>query len=150
MPTKCLRSAYKGNGKQKTPATLSVGIARVYCSDPNGIRTRVAALKGPCPRPLDDGAEVRIAPTAAGRETIWRKRSMRQRRVRHFPQRNPFFPRVAASLLAVSARKQRILRNSSCPLTARFVIKLTALGVLLQFPSPCPPRGGTRARSSVG
>src|SRR5665213_3455756 len=24
--------------------------------DPNGIRTRVAALKGPCPRPLDDGA----------------------------------------------------------------------------------------------
>ena len=22
---------------------------------PNGIRTRVAALKGPCPRPLDDG-----------------------------------------------------------------------------------------------
>src|SRR5688572_12122332 len=27
------------------------------CSDdPDGIRTRVAALKGPCPRPLDDGA----------------------------------------------------------------------------------------------
>src|SRR5437763_1268636 len=25
-------------------------------SDPDGIRTRVAALKGPCPRPLDDGA----------------------------------------------------------------------------------------------
>src|SRR5207302_7992246 len=24
--------------------------------DPDGIRTRVAALKGPCPRPLDDGA----------------------------------------------------------------------------------------------
>jgi hypothetical protein len=25
-------------------------------SDPDGIRTRVTALKGPCPRPLDDGA----------------------------------------------------------------------------------------------
>ena len=25
--------------------------------DPDGIRTRVAALKGPCPRPLDDGAK---------------------------------------------------------------------------------------------
>src|SRR5262249_54793040 len=29
------------------------GVAR---TDPDGIRTRVAALKGPCPRPLDDGA----------------------------------------------------------------------------------------------
>lgn len=27
-------------------------------SDPDGIRTRVAALKGPCPRPLDDGAAI--------------------------------------------------------------------------------------------
>ena len=27
--------------------------------DPDGIRTRVAALKGPCPRPLDDGADQR-------------------------------------------------------------------------------------------
>src|SRR5262249_37060594 len=31
---------------RKAPAT----------TDPDGIRTRVAALKGPCPRPLDDGA----------------------------------------------------------------------------------------------
>ena len=31
---------------------------------PNGVRTRVSALRGPCPRPLDDGAE----PTARG---IW-------------------------------------------------------------------------------
>ena len=28
-------------------------------TDPDGIRTRVAALKGPCPRPLDDGATPR-------------------------------------------------------------------------------------------
>jgi hypothetical protein len=27
-------------------------------NDPDGIRTRVAALKGPCPRPLDDGAKM--------------------------------------------------------------------------------------------
>jgi hypothetical protein len=26
------------------------------CGGPNGIRTRVSALRGPCPRPLDDGA----------------------------------------------------------------------------------------------
>jgi len=29
----------------------------VRATDPDGIRTRVAALKGPCPRPLDDGAK---------------------------------------------------------------------------------------------
>lgn len=27
----------------------------VICGGPSGIRTRVAALKGLCPRPLDDG-----------------------------------------------------------------------------------------------
>ena len=27
-----------------------------FCSSPNGIRTRVATLRGWCPRPLDDGA----------------------------------------------------------------------------------------------
>lgn len=27
------------------------------CSDPDGIRTRVAGVKGQCPRPLDDGAK---------------------------------------------------------------------------------------------
>ena len=26
-----------------------------YASDPDGIRTRVAGVKGQCPRPLDDG-----------------------------------------------------------------------------------------------
>jgi hypothetical protein len=28
---------------------------------PNGIRTRVSALRGPCPRPLDDGAVFRVS-----------------------------------------------------------------------------------------
>ena len=31
-----------------------------FC-DPNGIRTRAAAVKGRCPRPLNDGAEKRDA-----------------------------------------------------------------------------------------
>ena len=30
--------------------------ARAAQNDPTGIRTPVAGLKGPCPRPLDDGA----------------------------------------------------------------------------------------------
>jgi hypothetical protein len=30
---------------------------RCSYGDPNGNRTRVSALKGPCPRPLDDGAD---------------------------------------------------------------------------------------------
>ena len=39
-------------------------------ADPDGIRTRVAALKGPCPRPLDDGAggyvKLQFPPRRAG------------------------------------------------------------------------------------
>src|SRR5690606_27074356 len=31
----------------------------MVASDPNGIRTRAAAVKGRCPRPLNDGAEAR-------------------------------------------------------------------------------------------
>lgn len=27
----------------------------IFLCDPNGIRTRAAAVKGRCPRPLDDG-----------------------------------------------------------------------------------------------
>jgi hypothetical protein len=41
--------------------------------DPNGIRTRVTAVKGRCPRPLDDrvtkAANIRIA--ALGRKANW-------------------------------------------------------------------------------
>src|SRR2546430_9581007 len=39
-------------------------------NDPDGIRTRVAALKGPCPRPLDDGANL-INATNAERLGRW-------------------------------------------------------------------------------
>jgi hypothetical protein len=31
----------------------------VWSGGPNGIRTRVSALRGPCPGPLDDGAVYR-------------------------------------------------------------------------------------------
>ena len=34
--------------------TLQQQIARVLWRDPNGIRTRVTAVKGRCPGPLDD------------------------------------------------------------------------------------------------
>src|SRR5205814_4378352 len=38
------------------PQTWSVKHQRNYFGGPNGIRTRVSALRGPCPGPLDDGA----------------------------------------------------------------------------------------------
>jgi len=31
-------------------------VKHLLYSDPNGIRTRAAAVKGRCPRPLNDGA----------------------------------------------------------------------------------------------
>ena len=33
-----------------------IGSSNKLIGDPNGIRTRVIAVKGQCPRPLDDGA----------------------------------------------------------------------------------------------
>src|SRR5215470_7613418 len=38
------------------PKTRSEKHQRNRNGGPNGIRTRVSALRGPCPRPLDDGA----------------------------------------------------------------------------------------------
>ena len=43
---------------------------------PNGIRTRVSALRGPCPRPLDDGAArlpcyARLRPTPDAGSEKW-------------------------------------------------------------------------------
>jgi hypothetical protein len=50
---------------------------------PNGIRTRAAALKGRCPRPLDDGgstdiAALPVAPAVGDRPSIGDERHCRQ------------------------------------------------------------------------
>src|SRR5262249_23697982 len=55
---------------------------------PNGIRTRAAALKGRCPRPLDDGgstttADLPVAPAVGDRFSIGDGRHWRQSRCRH-------------------------------------------------------------------
>src|SRR5579884_1642764 len=59
-------------GKRKNPGkTGACEFARIRAGkrhDPDGIRTRVAALKGPCPRPLDDGAGGRGADVPRGRK----------------------------------------------------------------------------------
>ena len=50
---------------------------------PNGIRTRAAALKGRCPRPLDDGgstdiAALPVAPAVGDRPSIGDEQHCRQ------------------------------------------------------------------------
>ena len=50
----------KGWENYRFPRQFAVGsdaLTRTFVSTPNGIRTRAAALKGRCPRPLDDGGE---------------------------------------------------------------------------------------------
>ena len=42
----------------KIGEVLSIDIVEVFSGDPYGIRTRVAAVKGRCPKPLDEGAIV--------------------------------------------------------------------------------------------
>ena len=37
---------------------LSIEFIEVFSGDPYGIRTRVAAVKGRCPKPLDEGANI--------------------------------------------------------------------------------------------
>jgi hypothetical protein len=49
--------AQKNPGNSKNPRVVEVS------SDPYGVRTHVAAVKGRCPRPLDEGAMI-------GRSTI--------------------------------------------------------------------------------
>ena len=40
---------------------LRVQLLKLVLRAPNGIRTRVTAVKGRCPRPLDDGDVLRLA-----------------------------------------------------------------------------------------
>jgi hypothetical protein len=54
-----------------TTALEGLGLPEAQCcitkliGDPNGIRTRVAGVKGQCPRPLDDGVAGRTQPLQA-------------------------------------------------------------------------------------
>ena len=50
---------------QATDATITIGFYGV----PKGIRTPVAAVKGQCPRPLDDGD--RLFLSQLGVVTLW-------------------------------------------------------------------------------
>jgi hypothetical protein len=73
--TASFRSLAAGTHFEKVPDdTDAPGTQR---HDPDGIRTRVAALKGPCPRPLDDGASALVS-LALGHL----RRHLRRRQVR--------------------------------------------------------------------
>src|SRR6266566_7487960 len=50
----CTRSMFEEHSN--VPKTWSEKSERNRTGGPNGIRTRVSALRGPCPGPLDDGA----------------------------------------------------------------------------------------------
>src|SRR3979411_140082 len=50
----CTRFGFEEHSN--VPKTWSEKSERNRTGGPNGIRTRVSALRGPCPGPLDDGA----------------------------------------------------------------------------------------------
>ena len=50
-------TSYRCGQTADKPCQLPKPIPQLTRSSPNGIRTRVATLRGWCPRPLDDGAE---------------------------------------------------------------------------------------------
>lgn len=49
---------FKSTATHSTKKKLSTTESFFFVGDPNGIRTRVAALRGPRPRPLDDGTKI--------------------------------------------------------------------------------------------
>ncbi len=61
---------------KKAPKCLSHGRLFVSHSEedgtPNGIRTRVTAVKGRCPRPLDDGRIFRCRCSVRSSSAAWR------------------------------------------------------------------------------
>src|SRR5206468_11627945 len=54
--TKTNKTAPRFRARGSLPQTRSIKHQRNRTGGPNGIRTRVSALRGPCPGPLDDGA----------------------------------------------------------------------------------------------
>ena len=58
MATRVTRGEWPGPfGTNESVATVNYAALLAWRA-PNGIRTRAAALKGRCPRPLDDGGAV--------------------------------------------------------------------------------------------
>src|SRR5438132_9924984 len=54
--TKTNKTAPRFRARGSLPQTRSIKHQRNRTGGPNGSRTRVSALRGPCPGPLDDGA----------------------------------------------------------------------------------------------
>ena len=52
----CLQYRYRNFSRPLAYQTLTPGLTSSLRT-PNGIRTRAAAVKGRCPRPLDDGGQ---------------------------------------------------------------------------------------------
>src|ERR1022692_234397 len=83
---------------------------------PNGIRTRAAALKGRCPRPLDDGgstvtAALPLAPAVGDCPSIGDGACYRQSAPAH-PGRQGLGTHLALGNLAISLARPQTIRNS--------------------------------------
>ena len=100
--------------------------------DPDGIRTRVAAVKGPCPRPLDDGAIENRGKCVAlpRRRNDMRRGAARQMRAIHHgafaTSRTGRFPRRSRSAGRSMAKVRKVAMASATSIAApmaRFVFQ---------------------------
>ena len=74
LPARVTLAVLPGFGKSGIPTAwppVQGYSARSLPGIPNGIRTRVAAVKGRSPRPLDDGSLLALASCASNREELY-------------------------------------------------------------------------------
>ena len=89
---------------------MSLKLPCMSAGDPNGIRTRAAAVKGRCPRPLNDGAE---------RQNLAATDGQAYGRVRDMPnddrsaQRARMYPDSAGDRLRFKSSSK--VRERACP-----------------------------------
>jgi thioredoxin 1 len=97
--------------------------------DPDGIRTRVAALKGPCPRPLDDGA------TSLCQRCEHLRRHAEDSQVRtNVPARGPFFAGLSpGSIMREQGYDNREIKTTAAQRRNRKVIFLMASQNVMEF-----------------
>ena len=127
---------------------------------PNGIRTRAAALKGRCPRPLDDGgstdlAALPVAPAVGDRISIGDERRCRQS---DLPMPTPAHlrsllttglpTRAAFATRKTAKRTQRMARGA--PRGQRGRSAATLIDELLRYRSLLAFLGYERPRNYVG